>query len=215
MITAFDTTIRVAQAAIELGLDFESDSPVDIGATVTQQYGFKLLEWLDRVIATGNGSTEPEGILTAAGTTVVSSDNGAGGPLTVGDFEGLRKSVSKAFRNEPGAMCAYISNDNMYARARSIPVGPGDERRVFGMTHDDYMLLNRPYKVQNDIADGRIAFGNLKRYRMYRRLGLQISTSTEGRTLMLANKRLIVLRARFGGKIETGGAFAVTTDAHA
>ncbi len=211
-IQAFDTTIYTAVAAMEIGLDLEEDSPADIGGIVGERYGLKAMEWLDRVCCVGDGVTEPQGFFYAPGTTSVSSDNPGGAP-TVSDYEGLLFGVSKAFRNEPGAMNCFIANDTSYRRVRSIPVGPTDERRVFGMTHQDYKLLDRPYKVQNDIPNNWIAFVNLKRYRMYRRLGMNIRVETGGNYLANRNLKLIVVRMRFGGQLELGGAASVITDA--
>lgn len=215
MVTAFDTSIFPAVGAIELGADFEEDSAVDLGAQIIEAYGRKALEWLDRVIAVGDGVTEPTGIFTATNTTAVLSQNGPAGPLTVNDLEALMFGLQKQFRTEPGAMPVYLSNDTMYRKTVGIPVGAGDQRRVFGMNHGDYTILQRPYKVQNNIATGRMAFANLKRYRMYRRLGLSVRVETAGRQLALTNTKLIVLRMRFGGQPELGGAFAVMNDASA
>lgn len=212
-VSAFDTTIFPAVAAMEIGLDFEEDSPVDMGGQIIEQYGLKALEWLDRVIAVGDGTTEPTGIFTSTSTVLVSSDSGPSGPVTIGDYEGLMFGMAKQFRNEAGSNPVWISNDTMYRRCRGIPVGPGDERRVMGMTHGDYSVMERPYKIQNNIANGKIAFANLRRYRMYRRLGMTVRIETTGKTLALANTRMIVLRMRYGGQIENGGAVSVVTDA--
>lgn len=211
-IQAFDTTIYTAVAAMEIGMDLEEDSPADIGGIVGERYGLKAMEWLDRVVCVGDGVTEPQGFFYAPGTTAVSSGNPGGAP-TVSDYEGLMFGVSKAYRNEPGAMNCFVANDTTYRRVRSIAVGPTDERRVFGMTHQDYKLLDRPYKVQNDIPNNWMAFVNLKRYRMYRRLGLNIRVETGGNYLANRNLKLIVVRMRFGGQLELGGAAAVVTDA--
>lgn len=214
-VSAFDTPIYPAVAAMEIGLDFEEDSPVDLGSSIIENYGLKSLEWLDRVIAVGDGTTEPLGIFNTTGTTAVSSDNGAGGPPTVSDYEGLMFAMPKQFRTEPGSVPVYIANDTSYRRATSISVGPGDERRVFGMDHASYSIMGTNYKVQNNIGNSSIGYVNLKRYRMYRRLGLNVRVETGGRSLALNNTRLIVLRMRFGGQLETGGAAAVMTDAQA
>ena len=214
-ISAFDNSIYNAVAAMEIGMDFEEDSPADIGGIVIQQYGLKAMEWLDRVVVMGDGVTEPEGIFVTVGTTAVNSDNGTSGPPTVSDYEGLMFAVTKAFRKEPGAQNAYVANEQTYRKARAIPVGPTDERRVFGMTHGDYMLLDQPYKVQIDIPNNYIGYGNFRRYRMYRRLGLNTRIETQGNYLALRNIKLIVLRMRFGGRIELGGAMGVMTDASA
>lgn len=214
-VQAFDTTIFSAVGAIELGADFEEDSAVDLGSQIIEAYGFRALEWGDRVIAVGDGVVEPTGIFNTTGPRIVLSTNGAGGPLAVSDTEGLMFGVDKQFRNEAGAMCVYLGNDNMYRRIRAIPVGPGDERRIYGMDSGSYMVSEKPYKVQNNIANGRLAFVNLKRYRMYRRLGLAVRIETAGRALALSNTKLIVLRMRFGGQLELGGAAALMNDAWA
>ncbi len=211
-ISAFDTTINVASGAMEIGLDFEDDSPTDIGGQVITQFGLKAMEWLDRVIAYGDGVVEPLGILRTPGVVSINSDNGPNGPITVSDVESLMRGVSKAYRKEPGAVTAFLSSDTTYFRVRGIPVGPNDERRVFGQSHEDYTLLSRPYKVQNDIPNNFLGFANLKRYRMYRRLGTTIRIETAGSTLARANSRLVVVRMRFGGQPEIGGAVAVMQD---
>lgn len=212
-VSAFDTPINVASGAMEIGLDFEEDSPVDLGSTIIEKYGDKAMEWLDRVIAVGNGYNEPLGFFNTSGLTVITSDNGVGGPPTVSDYEGMMFGVAKQWRSEPGAVTAYVANDTSYRRARAIKVGPGDERRVFGMSHADYMLLDRPYKVQNDIPNSKQGFFNLKRYRLYRRLGMTVRVETQGRTLALSNTRLVVVRMRFGGQPEHAGAGCITTSA--
>lgn len=212
-VTAFDTPIYPAVAAIELGQDFEEDSPVDLGSQIIEQYGLKALEWLDRVVAVGNGTNEPQGIFNSPAATIVNSTFGAGGPLAVSDFEGLSFGIGKQYRSEAGAYLAYLSNDYTYRKGRAIKVGEGDQRRVFGLDQASYQLLGYPYKVQNDIPDGYAAFTNLKRYRMYRRLGMQIRVETGGRQLALSNSRLLVVRMRFGGQLEQGAAAALMKDA--
>jgi len=212
-VTAFDTSIYVAVGAMETGLDFEEDSPVDLGSAVVEKYGDKALEWLDRVIAVGNGYNEPLGIMNTTGLVAISTDNGAAGPPTVSDYEGLYFGLAKQWRKEAGAVTAYIGNDTSYRRTRGIQVGPGDERRVWGMNHDEYAILGRPFKVQNDIPNSKVAFANLKRYRMYRRLGLTVRVETAGRALAIANTKLLVLRMRYGGQMENANAVAINTDA--
>lgn len=212
-VSAFDTAIHVATGAMEIGLDFEEDSPVDLGSTILQKYGEKSLEWLDRVTCVGNGYDEPLGFMNTVGVTSIQSDAGSGLGPTVSDYEGLMFGIQKQYRNEPGALCVFAGSDTSYRRARAIPVGPADERRVFGMTHADYMLLDKPYKVSADIPNNKVAFVNLKRYRMYRRLGMTVRVETAGRTLALSNTKLLVLRMRFGGQMETANAMSLITDA--
>lgn len=212
-VAPFDTPIYPAVGAMELGQDWEEDSPVDLGASIIENYGLKALEYLDRVIAVGDGLIEPQGIFNASGTQGVGSNNSAAGPMAVSDLEGLMFGVQKQFRTEAGAIPLYIMNDTQYRRVRSIQVGPADERRVFGMDHGEYVALNRPVKVNNFIPDGYLAYCNMRRYRMYRRLGMTVRIETAGRSLAISNTKLIVLRMRWGGKLELGGAASVMVDA--
>jgi HK97 family phage major capsid protein len=212
-VASFDTTIYVASASMEIGMDFEEDSPTNIGGIIIDKFGEKAMEWYDRVIAVGNGTTEPQGISLATGTTVVPSDFSTSGPPTVSDYEGLMFGVNKAYRNTKGSRNVYIANEVSYRNARAIPVGPADERRVFGMTHGDYQILDTPYKVQNDITNSTIMYANLGYYRLYRRLGVTVRNETGGNYLASRNQRLIVVRLRTGGKLEQGGAAAIMTDA--
>lgn len=212
-VTAFDTTIHPITGAIEIGLDLISDSPVNIGATVAESYGRQLQHQLDKAISMGTGSGQPTGILVGSGTTAVSSTNGTSGPPTVGDYEGLLFGVAKEYKQGfSNGDCVFCANETTYSRARGIAVGSSDQRRVFGMTHEDYMLLGRPFAIEQNTANTKAFFANLKRYRLYRRLGLTVRTSTEGKETIRKNQLLMVVRARYGGQLEDGGAAAVMTD---
>jgi len=212
-IAAFDTLIRTVDGAIRLGKDFLSDSPIAIGTEVQRAYGEKFLEELDRVIAVGaSGSGEPVGVMNAAGTTSVTTTNNTTGPPTVGDYEALLFGVPKQYRTAFGsAASCFVANEVSYQRARGIPVGGSDERRVFGMNEEDYMLLGHPYAIHHGMTNVQGFFFVGPRYRMYRRLGLVIDVEDRGETLKRANNILITARARFGGQLEDGAAASVST----
>lgn len=212
-IAGMDSTVFPVVSAVNIGLDFEEDSPADIGGTLVMKFGEKLMEWLDNQIANGDGTTEMQGFFNAASTIAVPSDNGTGGPATVGDYEALLFGMNKAFRRANGGRVAFVANDTTYSRAKAIAVGPNDERRVFGMNHQDYTILETPYKVQNDIANNLLAFVNLGGYRLYRRLGMSVRIETGGSTLARANEKLIVVRGRFAGRLTLGGYASIMTDA--
>lgn len=214
-VSAFDTNIFVATGAMEIGLDFEEDSPTNIGQTIITKYGEKALEWLDRVVACGNGTTEPQGVVNLSGIVTVNSDNGTGGPATVSDYEGLMFGVAKQYRTTKGGRNVYIGNETSYRRARAIAVGPSDERRVFGMSHADYTVLDTPFKINASLTNSQLAYANLGYYRMYRRLGLNVRVENTGNYLATRNLRLIVVRMRYGGKMELGGAASLISDAQA
>jgi HK97 family phage major capsid protein len=208
-ITAFDTNIFVADAAIEVGLDFLSDSPVDVTAVIVDGYSRRLLAWLDEQICIGDGSTEPEGITVASGTTSVAGGSAA---PTVGVYESFFFGVPKRFKQGyPNERIMFGANETTYMRARAIAVGASDARRIFGMTHGDYMLMNHKYGISDAMANTQAFYANMARYRMYRRLGMTIRSTSEGQTLVRKNLVMISCRSRWGGQLEDGGAAAYSS----
>jgi HK97 family phage major capsid protein len=215
-VAAFDTTIYRWEGAIRIGLDFLSDTPIDFNAHVTAQYGQRLLEDLDDVIATGNGTTQPQGIMNAAGATVVAF----GAATNLANYEGLRFSIAKPeHSSDMKASAVFCGTETSYSRAIGIPVGAADARRVFGTlsgpNYDGYSIMQRPYKINESLTNQQIFYAIMKRYRMYRRKGLAVRTSTEGDTLIRRNEVLIVVMARYGGQQERGATIARTTTAPA
>lgn len=210
-VSAFDTTVFRWEGAIRVGLDFLSDTPIDFGQHLTAQYGERLLEDLDDVIATGNGTTQPEGVTVKTGATSVSFGSAA---ATLGGYESLRFGVPKnEHRANLSNSAVFIGTETSYQRARAIPVGSSDARRLGGMDYSSYTWMERQYKINESMGNTKIAYVILARYRMYRRRGLTIRTSTEGDTLIRANEMLMVAMARYGGQLERGAVCARTTTA--
>lgn len=189
-----------------------SDTPIDFGQHLTSQYGERLLEDLDDVIATGNGTTQPEGVTVKTGATAVAW----GGATSLGNYESLRFGVHKReHRSNLIASAVFLGNETSYQRARALPVGASDARRLGGMDYSSYTWMERPYKINESMANTSVAYAIMARYRMYRRRGLTIRTSTEGDTLIRANEMLLVATARYGGQMERGACIARTTTAPA
>jgi HK97 family phage major capsid protein len=212
-IGSLDFTIFNAVGAMEIGIDFEEDSPQDLGAAIIARYGEAALQWLDRVIALGDGVTEPTGIFNTTGATTVVSANGATGPLTVADAEALMFGVNKAFRTSRGGRNVFISNEVNYRRFRGIPTATGGNDRVFGDQYGDYNVLGHPFKIVPGVPNTKIAYQNLAYFRLYRRLGLTVKVEAGGKDLSLRNVRLIICRMRWGGRVELGGSTALMVSA--
>lgn len=216
LVAAIDTTIFVADMAIECGRDFLSDSIVDVGSILGTNIGAAYSKWLDDQICNGDGATEPEGIFVKSGLTTITPDNTTSGPPTMSDYFDLMFGVQKQYRDQSAMGCCFISNDTTYARSRGIAIDTAtpttDQRPVFGLEAvNSYMTIDWPHRIQNNIPNGRAAFGALKKYRLYRRSGMELRFEQGGRTLALANKVLIVARARQGGKVMDVNAFAKWT----
>lgn len=205
MVAPIDTTIFTVDGAVELGLDFLSDSPIDVGSVVTGLIGERLQNELDDVIANGNGTTQPQGIFNS-GLGVDATTNGVGGGPTLDDYEDLLFGLAKQYRKASYRPC-FLSNDTTFARSRGIQIdGAGtnlDIRPVMAPLTEinEYRTLGWPHLVQNDIGNSLACFVCMAKYRMYRRLGLSIRFETGGTTLARRNMALLLYRARFGGRL--------------
>src|SRR5262249_29351600 len=149
------------------------DSAPSLGQALTTAVGERVRHELDRVAALGNGTTEPQGFFNASGIGNVNSANGATGPPLVSDYESLWHGVAKQYRQRNLQVC-YVANDLSYQRARSIQVGAADQRRVFGMDEQGYMLLEFPYRIVPDLPNTKIGFACLKKMRLWQRAGMEI-----------------------------------------
>ena len=212
-VAAFDTTIFRCDGAIEIGLDFLSDTPIEFGSRITQSYGERLLVELDNVIADGNGTTQPEGIMQKAGVTAVAF---GGVAATLAVYEALRFGVSKQeHKSVVDGSAVFCGTETSYRRVRAIPVGAADARRLGGENYDSYSWMQRPYAINSQLANTEIFYAILARYRMYRRRGLTIRTTSEGSTLARRNVMLVIATSRFGGQLERAACAALTTTAQA
>src|SRR5690606_15324966 len=108
----------------------------------------------------------------------------------------------------PSMRCAFFGNDITYSRIRGIAVGASDARRVFGMDHSSYSVLEHPFLINNDLGNAYCGFGALACYRLWRRLGQEVRWTMEGKELALKNLALLTVRGRYAGKVTDGTAFA-------
>lgn len=211
LVGPLSTTIHPVSVAVTCGRDMLADSIVELGTFLVENIGQSLLKDLDRVCISGNGTTEPQGILNASITNVIPSIGGVNGFPNIGDVESLLWAVEKQYRAARFRPC-FISNDNTYHHFRSIPVGSDDARRVFGMDEQSYTALNLPWRIQQGINDNTAIMACLARYRMYRRQGAEMRWTIEGQTLGLQNAALLIYRGRYGGKVIDANAFAIMDD---
>jgi HK97 family phage major capsid protein len=220
LIAALSTSIFNVTAAIEVGRDHLADSPADVGRLLVQQTGQKLASELDRVVAAGNGTSEPTGIATASGTTTVHSANNTTGPALVADYSGLLFGIAKQYRGA-ALRCAYLTNDTTYQRSRAIRVDPHSLGSTVNQTpllsdinsFNEYRSMGFPHKINNALGNSTAIFGAMAKYRMYRRLGFEVRWVTEGAELARRNTAMLIVRGRFGGQPVDGNAFCVMPDA--
>lgn len=212
-ISEFNTNIHPCVGWMEIGLDFQADSPVAIADLIISNYARKAANELENKIAAGTGSGEPLGLINTPSAIEVSSTNDTAGPPTVADYEALMFAVPKEYRQEAGSRFVYVGNDVSYKRARGIQVGSSDQRRIFGGNGANYVLNDLSYRVNHTIDDSVIMAACMNRYVLYRRAGFEIRRITESADLAKKNLELLVMRMRYGGQMSDGRALAIMSDA--
>jgi HK97 family phage major capsid protein len=219
-ISVFDTTSLVGQLntsifncmiAVEVGRNELADSIVNVGQYLVQVIGERYAAELDKIIAIGDGTTQPQGIVNASGLATLPNLSNGLGPMSLGDLEQLYFGIGKQYR-KPAFRCAFISNDTTYSRCRAIPVGSDDARRVLGQDEGSYDALSAPYRISNDLPNTKLIFGALARYRFYRRSGQEMRWETAGQTLALKNTALLISYMRCGGRVMDTNAFIAETN---
>lgn len=217
MIAAINTSIHPVSVAVTVGRDFLADSPADVGRYLMDNIGQRMAAEMDRVVVAGNGISEPEGIANSSGLGTVNSDNDTAGPPTYNDYLSLYFCVGKQYRTA-AMRPVFITNDTTYQRSRNIKVDPAqsstDQRPVLNTVNEvgNYMSLGLPHKIQNDLGNSTAIFGALAKYRMYRRQGAASEFVLGGKELALSNETMLVVRARYGGRVVDANAFAASTD---
>ncbi|MGE3314000.1 MAG: phage major capsid protein [Planctomycetaceae bacterium] len=214
LVSELNTAIHPVAVAIEVGNDFLSDAAVNVGDMLLTNIGQRMLQELDRVIVAGNGTSEPQGIVNASGIVDITAENPTTGPLTYDDALNLSFGIAKQYR-APGYRPGFIMTDTTYKRFLAIATGvTGDKRPLFGMNVKSYELVEYPVRIeQTGLDNNQILFGALKKYRLYRRHGVESRFTSEGQTLTLKNTSLLYVRGRFGGRVMDANAFAMTDGA--
>jgi HK97 family phage major capsid protein len=204
LIGSTDTTIFDLKGAVEVGNDLASDTSVNVGEMLQAGFRETMAASLDTVCATGDGVSQPLGLANTSGLVSVASVNGATGPVTVADLEALIFALGKPYRAAMNGPC-FVGSDVNYRRFRTIPTATGANERVWGMGTGDneqqYQLAGYPFRVANSLPNTKLLFVALKRYRLYRRLGVITRVESGGRELALRNVSLILAYARYGGRL--------------
>lgn len=209
-----DTTFFRAMGAIEIGKNFLEDANPRILAEIQNQYMNSVKLWFNEQITTGDGTTEPQGIMNASGTTNVTPTTPTSGPIVIADLLAMLFGVSKAYRNAaPARNAIYIMTDTCYRRVRAIATGvTGDTRFVLGNDVESYEIFGHPVLIeQAGMTNDNMIFAQMKGYRLYIRQGARFFREDRGVTLVKANDLVVGVDVRAGGQLDLGGYAAVAT----
>jgi HK97 family phage major capsid protein len=151
-------------------VELMQDSAFDVNALVADVLGERLGRILNTHFTTGDGSSKPNGVITAAGTGKTGA-TGQTTSVTFDDIVDLVYSLDKAYRI--GAK--FMMNDSTIKALRKLKDGNGLPIWQAGSatSGEPDSLLGYPVVANNDVAAmatsaKSIAFGNLKKYKVRR-----------------------------------------------
>lgn len=110
---------------IRVSLALLQDTAFNLDAYLPKKLGERIGRIAATYLATGTGSSQPQGIVTGAGTGVTA---GGASVIAYADFLGLEHSIDPAYRiNNPS--CGYVFNDQTLKAARGLL--DGDSRPLW------------------------------------------------------------------------------------
>lgn len=187
---------------IRVPYELLQDSAFNMESFIAERAGERLGRILNEHFTTGNGTTQPEGVVTGASLGVTGS--GTSG-ITYNDLIDLEHSVDPAYRNN----ARFMFNDSTLKVLRKLKDSEGRPLWQPSLLQGVASTLNgRPYEVNQDMADiglsaKSILFGDFSHYFVRR---------VRDFTLVRLNERYadnlqvgFFVYCRFDGKLKDAG----------
>lgn len=101
--------------ALKISLELLQDAEFDMNAEFLEAFGESFGRAANTSLTTGTGSSQPNGIVTAAAAGVTAASATA---FTLGEVIDLSHAVDPAYRNSPS--CGYMMNDTILASIKKL-----------------------------------------------------------------------------------------------
>lgn len=164
------------QAANEL----VTDAGFDLASHLANQAGNGIGYSVNDVLTTGDGSSKPNGIVTAAGSGVTGG-TGVSGAFTADNLIDLAYSVDGAVRRMPGA--AFMANGASIGAMRKLKDTAGNYLYQVGVGYPDtfagFRVVENPHVADIATEAKSVVFGDLSSYKVRVAGGIQVASSTD------------------------------------
>lgn len=202
--THLQWTVRNMSAITFLSRELVSDANPGIVETITALFSEAVACERDRTIALGNGTTQPEGIYSAAGLGSVAID----GALTYAKLVEIKFALKRKYHRS----ARWVMNSVNLQRI----AGLSDENKqpIFRdalVTGETPRILGRPYSIQDDLPNSAIFFGDLGQYFWFDRERMMIESTTTGGDTFKKHQVAIKLVERCDGRLALAEAFVKGT----
>lgn len=160
---------------IRISLELNQDSALAMESLLIRILGKRLARKGNTLLTTGDGTGDPNGIITAAGTGVTAAATGA---VTWDELLELEHSVDTAYRDLPSA--GYMFKDSTLKALRKLKDGDGTYLWQAGNVQAGVpnLINGKSYRVNPDMAalatgNKAIAFGDMQSYYV-RKVGMPL-----------------------------------------
>jgi HK97 family phage major capsid protein len=157
-----------------------ADAGFDISAHLAEQAGNGLGYAINAALTTGTGSSQPNGVVTAAGSGVTGG-TGVSGAFTADNLIDLQYTLDGAARRLPGV--AYMANTAALGTMRKLKDDNGAYLYTVGVGTPDsfagYNVIENPAMASTGTAAKSVLFGHMPSYKVRVAGGIQVATSTD------------------------------------
>ena len=157
-----------------------ADAGFDISAHLAEQAGNGLGYAVNAALTTGTGSSQPNGVVTAAGSGVTGG-TGVTGAFTADNLIDLQYSLDGAARRLPGV--AYMAAGATIGAMRKLKDDAGNYLYSVNVGTPDtfagYNVIENPGMAAIGTAAKSVLFGHMPSYKVRVAGGLQVATSTD------------------------------------
>ena len=199
-------TVRNMSAITYLSRELVSDANPNIVETITALFSEAVAAERDKMIAIGggSGSSQPEGIYSAAGLSSVA----VGGSLTYEKLVELKFTLKRKYHRS----ARWLFSSTNLQRITSITDDNGlpifRDALVAGETP---RILGKMYSIQDDLPDSVIFFGDLTHYLWFDRESMVIESTASGGDTFKKHQVAVKVVERCDGKLALSEAFAKAT----
>lgn len=157
-----------------------ADAGFDISAHLAEQAGNGLGYAVNSALTTGTGSSQPNGVVTAAGSGVTGGTGVTGG-FTADNLIDLQYTLDGAARRLPGV--AYMAAGATIGAMRKLKDTAGNYLYTVNVGQPDsfagYNVIENPAMAAVGTAAKSVLFGHMPSYKVRVAGGLQVATSTD------------------------------------
>lgn len=164
------------QAASEL----VTDAGFDLAAHLANQAGNAIGYAVNSALTTGDGSSKPNGVVTAAGSGVTGG-TGVSGAFTADNLIDLAYGVDGSVRRLPGA--AYMANGASIGIMRKLKDTAGNYLYQIGVGQPDqfagFNVIENPHVADAAVDAKSVLFGDMNSYKVRVAGGIQVASSAD------------------------------------